>query len=397
MVRQPELLRDIALRTGLRPTWGSFVTTRYGPFLIALTMIAAIMVAGFMLPRSEHLASLMATVPAATATLAGARLTAVIAGVSCVGSLVLDAYDGLLGTSIFAVHLLAIILVSGCVIAFRTLRERNTRELIELRTVAETVQRVLLRPLPPSIGSLRIRSEYHASHPHALVGGDLYAVSSTPDSVRILIGDVKGKGLPAVEDAAALLGAFRSTARKTPSLSQLMATLDEAVQAHFDEISATDPNAAERFITALLLEIPADGSSVRMINCGHPPPFVIEYGKAHSLPSMLPAPPLGLNTRTSDYATTVLPLATGAIVLLYTDGVAEARDTGGNFYELDARIAAWSGCDPGDLLRYVLDGLADHVGGEMRLDDDVALVAVQHHDTECASRRIEQPAHVDGD
>ncbi|TFV34210.1 hypothetical protein E4K10_00520 [Streptomyces sp. T1317-0309] len=92
-----------------------------------------------------------------------------------------------------------------------------------------------------------------------------------PHSVRILIGDVKGKGLPAVEDAAALLGAFRSTARRTPSLSQLMATLDEAVQAHFDEISATDPNAAERFITALLLEIPADGSSVRMINCGHPP------------------------------------------------------------------------------------------------------------------------------
>jgi serine phosphatase RsbU (regulator of sigma subunit) len=322
----------------------------------------------------------------------------VIAVLSCGASLVLDTYDGLLGTSIFAVHLLAIILVSVCVITFRTLRERNIRELTEIRAVAETVQRVLLCPLPPSVGPLRIRSAYHASHPQAVVGGDLYAVSSTQDAVRILIGDVKGKGLPAVDDAAALLGAFRNSARRTPSLPRLMATLEGAVQNHFEDISATDPDAVERFITALVMEIPVDGSCLRMVNCGHPPPFVVEHGTAHMVPTMRPTPPLGLNsTRTPDYAMTVLPLSAEAIVLLYTDGAIEARDRDGNFYDLGARIAAWSGRDPGQLLRHVLDGLTAHVGGRMRLDDDVAMVAVQHHPTHSAAGQGEQPVQAAAD
>lgn len=398
VLRQPQPLRRMVLRAGSRPSWDTPVTSSYGPFLIALAMIAAIMAVGFMLPRSQHLGSLMAAVPAATAALAGARPTAVIAVLSCGASLVLDAYDGLLGTSIFAVHLLAIILVSACVITFRTLRERNIRELTEIRAVAETVQRVLLRPLPRAVGDLCIRSAYHASQPQAVVGGDLYAVSSTHDTVRILIGDVKGKGLPAVDDAAALLGAFRNSARGTPSLPQLMATLEGAVQNHFEDISATDPNAAERFITALVMEIPEDGSCLRVINCGHPPPFVVEHGTARTVPTMQPTPPLGLNsTRTPDYAMTVLPLSAEAIVLLYTDGAIEARDPEGTFYDLGARISTWSGRDPGQLLRYVLDGLAAHVGGQLRLDDDVAMVAVQHHPGNSAAAQTEQPVQATAD
>jgi serine phosphatase RsbU (regulator of sigma subunit) len=385
----------MVLRAGPRPSWDSPVTSNYGPFLIALAMIAAIMAVGFMLPRSQHLGSLMAAVPAATAAMAGARPTAVIAVLSCGASLVLDAYDGLLGTSIFAVHLLAIALVSSCVIAFRTLRERNIRELTEVRAVAETVQRVLLRPLPPSVGSLQIRSAYHASQPQAVVGGDLYAVSTTRDAVRILIGDVKGKGLPAVDDAAALLGAFRDAARRTPSLPRLMANLERAVRSHFEDMCATDPDAVERFITALVIEIPADGSCLRMINCGHPPPFVVEHGTVHTVPAMRPTPPLGLNsTRAPDYAMTVLPLSAGAIVLLYTDGAIEARDREGNFYDLGARITSWSGRDPGQLLRHVLDGLTAHVGGQRRLEDDVAMVAVQHHPADRTAGQGEQPVQA---
>ncbi|MFD8417945.1 PP2C family protein-serine/threonine phosphatase [Streptomyces sp. NPDC059466] len=352
--------------------------SRYGPFLFAIAMIATILGFGFMLPTSEHLGSLMATVPAATAALAGARVTATIAGLSCASCVVLDAHDGLFGTSTFVVHLVAIVLVSLCVIAFRTLRERSTRELLGVRAVAEAVQRVLIRPMPASIGSLRIRAEYRASHPQALVGGDLYAVARADGAVRFLIGDVKGKGLAAVDDAAALLGAFRSSARRTPSLAQLMALLEEAVQAHFEEVAATDPDVAERFITALLLEISADGSCVRMINCGHPPPFLVEGDVVRSVPAQRPAPPLGLNsTGTQGYATTVLPLAEEALLLLYTDGVIEARDPKGTFFDLEARIAGWPVRGPDELLPYILDGLTAHVGGDMHLNDDAAMVTVQ--------------------
>ncbi|WP_393101378.1 PP2C family protein-serine/threonine phosphatase [Streptomyces sp. LN325] len=362
----------------IRAAGHTVTASRYGPFLFAIAMIAAILGFGFMLPTSEHLGSLMATVPAATAALAGARVTATVAGLSCAACVALDGHDGLFGTSTFIVHLVAIALVSLCVITFRTLRERSTRELLGVRAVAEAVQRVLIRPMPPSIGSLRIRAEYRASHPQARVGGDLYAVASCDDAVRFLIGDVKGKGLAAVDDAAALLGAFRSSASRTPSLADLMALLEEAVQAHFEEVAATDPDVAERFITALLLEIPADGSCVRMINCGHPPPYLVEEDTVRPVPARWPAPPLGLDsTGTQSYTMTELPLAEEALLLLYTDGVIEARDPKGRFFDLEDRIAAWPDRDLDELLPYILDGLTTHVGGNMRLNDDAAMVTVQ--------------------
>src|ERR1700755_3620642 len=188
---------------------GLFASDPYLAVAVALPMTAAIVTAGFLLPDSQHVGSLLVVVPAATAALAGPRLTVAATVVACGASLAVDADDHLLHSSIFAVPLLAVLLVSAIVIGFRSLRERNLKELIEVRTVSETIQRVLLRPLPRQIGPLSIRSAYHASDPQALICGALYASAWTADAVRVVIGDVKGKGLAAVEDAAALLGAFR--------------------------------------------------------------------------------------------------------------------------------------------------------------------------------------------
>ncbi|WP_189936967.1 PP2C family protein-serine/threonine phosphatase [Streptomyces sulfonofaciens] len=354
------------------------LTERYGPLGVALAMIAVILLAGFLLPTSQHLASLMVTVPATTAALAGSRVTAVIAGLSCGGALILDAYDGLLDTSIFAVHLLAILLVSGFVIGFRSLRERNIRELTEVRTVSETMQRILLRPLPPRMGSLLIRSAYHASHPHALIGGDLFAAVRTADGARVMIGDVKGKGLPAVEDAAALLGAFRGTSHRTLPLRQLVADLEANARSYFSEAAMVDPDAVERFITVLVLEVPEGAGEVRMVNCGHPPPYLISPQGAGVVLPQRPAPPLGLGSvHAEDYLVDTFPFTPGSTLLLYTDGTYEARDAEGRFYDLDTRVASWPGSTPDELLSHVLSGLTAHVGGEMGLDDDVAMVALQ--------------------
>jgi serine phosphatase RsbU (regulator of sigma subunit) len=357
--------------------WWSFLTHGYGPLVVALGMIAGILVAGFALPKSQHLGSLMVIVPATTAALAGTRMTALIAVLSCVSALALDAYDGLLNTSIFAVHLLAIVLVSGFVIAFRRLRERNITELTELRTVSDTVQRVLLRPLPSRVGDVRIEAIYHASHPYALVGGDLYAAARSAAGLRIVIGDVKGKGLPAVDDAAALLGAFRGAPHKALTLPQLVAELENSMRTHFEGSALTDGDPGERFITMLVLEIPDGKGAISMINCGHPAPYLILPEGSRLVPPGRPSPPIGLNSlRAEDYAVDTFPLGKKGTILLYTDGAIEARDGAGRFYDLGGRVATWTAEEPGDLLRYVLDGLADHVGGEMRLDDDVAMVAL---------------------
>jgi serine phosphatase RsbU (regulator of sigma subunit) len=346
---------------------------------MALAMIAVILAVGLLMPVSQHLGSLLVVVPAATAALAGPRTTAAVAVLSAGGCVLLDRRDELLGTSTFVVHMLAILLVSALVIVFRNVRERRDKELIEVRAVSETVQRVLLRPLPARVGSLHIGSVYHASHPYALVGGDLYAAARTPGGVRVMIGDVKGKGLPAIEDAAALLGAFREVPHAGLTLPALMVHLETRVLRHFAQRAACDESSLERFITALVLEIPDGGGPVRMVSCGHPPPYMISpSGVVALVPLGEPSPPLGLGTlRAPDYPEDTFPLVPGATLLLYTDGAVEARDGQGRFYDLGARLAAWAGSDQDDLLRYVLDGLAGHVGGAMRLDDDIALVTLR--------------------
>jgi serine phosphatase RsbU (regulator of sigma subunit) len=358
------------------------MTQGYGPLALVLVMIAVIVVTGFILPTTEHLASLLVVVPATTAVLAGPGMTTLSAALACVASFVLDVHDNLLGTSIPAVHLLEILIVSVFVIASRSIRDRSVRELTEVRIVSDTIQRVLLRPLPPRIGPLLVRAAYHASHPYAQIGGDLYAVARSAAGVRFLIGDVKGKGLPAVEDAEALLGAFRGAARKFGSLPELVADLEHTVRSHFEETGRTDSDAVERFITALVLEVPEGCAEIHMINCGHPPPYLALRSDTLLLSPATPSPPLGLGSlNAEDYVVDTFPFCPRATLLLYTDGAIEARDGDGRFYDLGAHVAAWPGSRPEELLQHVLDGLSLHVGGgDMELDDDIAMIAVQYGD-----------------
>lgn len=366
-------------RTGT--SWVTLLAQGHGPLALALFMIGSIVVAGFILPPTEHLASLMVVVPATTAVLAGTSTTALSAALSCVAAFVLDVHDNLLGTTIPAVHQLEILLVSAFVIASRNIRDRSVRELMEVRIVSDTIQRVLLRPLPPRIGPLLVRAAYHASHPYAQIGGDLYAVARSATGVRFLIGDVRGKGLTAVEDAEALLGAFRGAARRIGSLPELVADLEHTVRGHFEESGRTDANAMERFITALVLEVPDDCAEIHMVSCGHPPPYMAHRSRTRLLSPAAPSPPLGLGSlNAEDYAVDTFPFGSGPTLLLYTDGALEARNGDGQFYDLGADVAAWPGSQPEELIQHVFDGLSAHVGGDITLEDDIAMIAVQYGD-----------------
>lgn len=87
--------------------------------------------------------------------------------------------------------------------------------------VSEATRRVVLRPLPHRLGPLRVASLYMAAEGEAQIGGDLYAAARVEDSTRMIIGDVRGKGLTSISDASVLMGAFReaahgSSASRTP-------------------------------------------------------------------------------------------------------------------------------------------------------------------------------------
>lgn len=94
--------------------------------------------------------------------------------------------------------------VLACVV-----RVRGERRMLRMRDVAETTRRTLLRPLPPGWGGLDHAAVYLAADAFARVGGDFYDIQPGPHGTRALVGDVQGKGLNAVEAAAALLGTFR--------------------------------------------------------------------------------------------------------------------------------------------------------------------------------------------
>ncbi|MFG2988110.1 SpoIIE family protein phosphatase [Streptomyces sp. NPDC048257] len=131
-------------------------------------------------------------------------------------------------------QIIALVMISAFVTLFAHLREVHEREVIQLRSVAETAQEVVQRPLRDRIGPLHVASVYLAAAAEAQIGGELYAAARTASGTRLTIGDVRGKGLEAVGDAALVLGAFRASAHQEAGLPGLVDSLEAAVSADLD-------------------------------------------------------------------------------------------------------------------------------------------------------------------
>lgn len=242
-------------------------------------------------------------------------------------------------------------------------RRRQEREeaLVRMTRVAEVAQGTILRPVPAACGPVALAARYVSASAEALVGGDLYDVAETPAGVRLVVGDVRGKGLEAVRLAAAVLGSFRHAAFDQEHLTDVAAALDATV---------VRTGGPEDFVTAVLVEVGTDGTAT-VANCGHPPPLRVgPWGVA--LLEVPPAFPLGLG---SEPHVAVCPLAPGERLLLYTDGLAEARDERGAFLPLEAAAAALVGVGLEDALDRLLARLRDHVGSGFA--DDLALMLVE--------------------
>jgi serine phosphatase RsbU (regulator of sigma subunit) len=358
---------------------------------LPLGLIVVITVVDLLSPQSIHLGPLLVVAPALTASFAGTRLTALVSVIAVAALFLIGVLHGGLTTSNHESQIAALVVVSALVVAFRALRERHARELVQVRSVSEAAQRVLLRPLPSRIGPLRIASVYLAAEAEAQIGGDLYAASRTTCGTRLLVGDVRGKGLTSLGEAALLLGAFRAAAHLQASLSELAAYLDGSVSWDLAAAADRDENdppddedgpgpvihdAAESFITAVILDIPDDGSEIQIINCGHPPPLLLRHGRVLTLEASRPAPPLGLGGLLNpQYQADSFRFSPSDRLLLYTDGVIEARNSARVFYPLTERIRSWTTERPTALLQHLRRDLLDHAGG--RLGDDAAMVAVE--------------------
>ncbi|AXI81109.1 serine/threonine-protein phosphatase [Peterkaempfera bronchialis] len=342
---------------------------------LPLALIVLITLGDLLTPRPIHLGALLVAAPAFTAAFAGPWLTGAISLLAVCAQVSIGLHSGQLGSEDVQAQIVALVAVSAVVVVFALLRSRHQKVLTQVRSVSEAAQRVVLRPLPPRLGPLRVATLYLAAEAEAQIGGDLYAAARTGSGTRLLIGDVRGNGLTAINDAASLLGAFRSGARNPVPLPDLVAYLDSRVYQDLNE--PTDADAyTEGFITATLLDIPDHGRELRLISCGHPPPLLLHHGRVTPLQAARSAPPLGLAglAPPDGYAAHTFPFEEGDVLLLYTDGITETRDRSGRFYPLAEAAARWTGGEPQELLDHIRDDLLAFAKG--RLEDDAAAVAL---------------------
>ncbi|HYZ53694.1 MAG TPA: PP2C family protein-serine/threonine phosphatase [Streptosporangiaceae bacterium] len=252
-------------------------------------------------------------------------------------------------------------------------RQHRERTLAEVRSVAETTQRVLLRPVPHHLGQVDIEVLYQAAAAQACIGGDFYEARQTPHGVRLIIGDVRGKGLPAVEAASVMLSSFRVNVRDAPDLPYLAGRMETGMIDYCEDVTSDD--ALEGFVTVLLVEIPAEEPIARLVNCGHCSPLLLRGGEVHEVEPSAPSPPINMAALLGGhYQVDTVPFTVGDRLLLYTDGVSESRDVTGTFYPLTQRVRRWASAPPRQLLDYLRLDLLAYVDGT-RDDDLAALVA----------------------
>ncbi|MER6102195.1 PP2C family protein-serine/threonine phosphatase [Streptomyces sp. NPDC001832] len=365
---------------GVRRLWHHFQEHPAGGGLVAIpfVLIVTIAVLDTYTGSNVQLGPLLVIAPALTASLAGPWLTA-LAGVLAVAAQVLIVvFLGGLATPNRMAQIIALTALSALVVFMRFMRERRERALSLARSVAETAQRVLLRPPPRRIGSLQVAWLYMSSEDEAEIGGDLFAFARAAHAAtRVVIGDVRGKGLAAIGEASLVLGAFREGAHRYATLPELVGALGDSVSRNVEDVTDTEHDAGEHFITCLVLEIPDDAqSAAEMINCGHPPPLLVRDQQVTALYARQPLPPLGVvEPSVEDDHTDPFTFTGGDMLVLYTDGVIEARSPSGVFYPLAERVASFPTTNPDTLLHHIHRDLLTHIGGHPV--DDAALLIIE--------------------
>jgi serine phosphatase RsbU (regulator of sigma subunit) len=224
-----------------------------------------------------------------------------------------------------------------------------------------------VRVVPKICGPVQVTGAHAAARSATGASGDIYEVTSTPFGVRAIIADVTGHGDEAAPLASDVLGAFRRLAEQEARITGLAARLDLFVASKVGVL-------AERFVTAVLVEIP-DGTA-DVVSCGHPPPLIMRGGRAMELAGLDPAPPLGLQGMYGGWCGSLsTPFANGDSLLLYTDGATEARSPAGEMYPFAERAARLLADDPADCVARLGADLLSFTGGHPH--DDVALLCLR--------------------
>jgi serine phosphatase RsbU (regulator of sigma subunit) len=227
------------------------------------------------------------------------------------------------------------------------------------------MQRSLLPDSQPSIAGLELGAVYEPAATVA-VGGDVYDFLELPDArLAVCLGDVTGHGIEATADMAMARFTFRSLAREHPEPGDFLAHANDVVA---EEI------ALGKFITMVYVAVDAAAGVARCASAGHPEPrLVLPDGSVEGV--VVGGMALGIEPKQTFEEVEIL-LPRGAAIVLYTDGVIEARRDRELYgvERLDAVLARCTGCSAEEIVQAVVADCRAY-GGE--LTDDVAVVAIK--------------------
>jgi PAS domain S-box-containing protein len=245
----------------------------------------------------------------------------------------------------------------------------NARLYEEQHLIASTLQRGLLPPALPAIPGLEVAARYAPMGDGVEVGGDFYDLFDTGTSSVAVIGDVCGKGVEAAALTALARHSLRGLAQADPPPGVALSRLNDAIVAE----RGLDP----RFSTVAYARLAREGRGLvaTVATAGHPPPLVLRAGggvEELGRPGTLLGP--FREVRVHEESTGLGP---GDALVLFTDGVTEARRDGEMFGEdrLRALLAGMAGRPPAELVEEVERAVVAHHRGP--LDDDLALLVLR--------------------
>ncbi len=329
---------------------------------VAVAAVLAV-VAVDLAAEGEGVEGILLVGPVIASATASSRRTARVVALAVVAGILLGAVHDRL-TTLSEILRLVGVLVGGafCVLAAHW-REGRERDLQRVTRVAEVAQLAILRPIPARVGPVAFACRYLSAAEQAFIGGDLYEVVPSAQGVRVVVGDVRGKGLEAVHLAALVLGAFREAATMEKALDDVAAAVDRAVSSDI---------ALEDFVTAVFVEF-RGGGDVAVVNCGHHPPLRVSSFGAQYLAPTEPSTPLGL---APDFTVQSHRVGRGDRLLLYTDGLVEVRAADRSFFELAPEtVEALKRRSLDAALEGLVASVLRHAGGH--LDDDLALLLAE--------------------
>jgi len=264
-------------------------------------------------------------------------------------------------------------LLAGYLIATqaRTTDVYNLHRRRRALSLAASMQWDLLPPLVFKTPSITVAGLLEPAYD---VAGDCFDYALNARTLDVGIIDAMGHGVASALMSALAVGSYRHDRREGNALEHIHINLDETIAAHCPPLT---------FATGQLVQIDTDTGAMTWTNAGHPLPLLIRDGQVSSELKCEPPLPWGLASaldRSAVPAIATEPLQPGDSVLLYTDGVIEAHEPGGELFGLD-RLADIAGrhtsdlLEPEEIVRQIVRSVLDHQADQ--LDDDATLVLIR--------------------